>query len=334
MTAGYDHIVGLKSDGTVVGVGDNSFGQISLYDWDLIPQYPPELTVQAEDYDKGGQNIGYFDKTPGNKGERYRSDDVDIWWYGPNTYYIGANATGEWLNYTIDVPYSGNYRLDIRVATPKSNRRVHVEFDGMDGTGPLKVPNTGWWTTWQTLSASVTLNAGRQVMRLVIDHGGLNIDQISLVVDLIEDDENGLTVQTENYDQGGQDIAYFDKTPGNKGGRYRSDDVDIWWYGPNTYYIGANATGEWLNYTIDVPYSGDDRLDIRVATPKSNRRVHVEFDGMDGTGPLKVPNTGWWTTWQTLSASVTLNAGRQVMGLVIDHGGLNIDQISLVYVGN
>jgi hypothetical protein len=138
------------------------------------------LKIQAEDYDQGGQQVAYYDKTPGNAGEQYRDDDVDIWRYGTNAYYTGANATGEWLNYTVDVPYNGNYRLEIQVATPKDNRRVHVEFDGEDRTGPLTVPNTGWWTTWQTLGTNVTLSGYTQVMRLVIEYGGLNIDYISL----------------------------------------------------------------------------------------------------------------------------------------------------------
>ena len=140
-----------------------------------------QLIIQAEDYNQGGQHVGYFDRTPGNKGGLYRNDDVDIWKYGKNTYYTGANATGEWLKYTIDVPLDGNYRLDIRLCTPNDNRRLHVEFDGEDKTGSLTVPNTGAWDKWQTLTTSVSLSAGRQVMRLTIEYGGFNIDQISLV---------------------------------------------------------------------------------------------------------------------------------------------------------
>ena len=35
--AGWNHTVGLKSDGTVVAVGDNNYGQCNLLDWDLGP---------------------------------------------------------------------------------------------------------------------------------------------------------------------------------------------------------------------------------------------------------------------------------------------------------
>ena len=34
--------------------------------------------IQAEDYDAGANGVTYFDKTGGNTGGAYRSDDVDI----------------------------------------------------------------------------------------------------------------------------------------------------------------------------------------------------------------------------------------------------------------
>ena len=34
-------------------------------------------------------------------------------------------------------------------------------------------------------------------------------------------------IEAEDYDLGGEGIAYHDTTPGNLGGIYRQDDVDI-----------------------------------------------------------------------------------------------------------
>ena len=143
----------------------------------------PAITIQAEDYDEGAKGVAYHDTTPGNTGGHYRSDDVDIWKYGLNQYYTGANATGEWLEYTFENPERKNYCFDIRVATPNDDRRLHVEIDGMDVTGSLHVPNTGGWINWQTLFSGYpfALDAGPHVMRLVIENGGLNIDRIRLV---------------------------------------------------------------------------------------------------------------------------------------------------------
>ncbi len=36
------------------------------------------------------------------------------------------------------------------------------------------------------------------------------------------------TIEAENYDLGGEGVAYHDATAGNSGGLYRTDDVDIW----------------------------------------------------------------------------------------------------------
>lgn len=395
----------------------------------------PIIIVQAEDYDLGGQHVAYFDKTPGNAGDQYRNDDVDIWTCCDWTFYIGTNATGEWLNYTIDAPYNGNYRLEIRVATPYSDRKMHVEFNGEDKTGPLTLPNTGGWIKWTTLSTNIMLDAGTQTMRLVIDYGGLNIDYISLTpldgpkvaaptftpnggtfygpmdldiesttpgADIIfsthrygnswyymggsvsltlernttiraiafcsgyfeceglsaSDEvkaefyfpESPLMIEAEDYDEGGKNVGFFDKTSGNAGGQYRNDDVDIWryWLGSDYYnvfygyYLGANATGEWLNYTFKVPLEGEYRLTIRVATPYDNRRLHVEFNGKNVTGPMMLPNTGGWggsaydsfKSWEQISTYVNLTAGQTTMRLVIENGGFNVDNFSIVHMGN
>ena len=62
------------------------------------PAYPSGLpwmvpgTIEAEDYDTGGQGIAYNDQTAGNKGRQYRTDDVDIWYSNnpPEGYYTGG----------------------------------------------------------------------------------------------------------------------------------------------------------------------------------------------------------------------------------------------------
>jgi hypothetical protein len=49
----------------------------------------------------------------------------------------------------------------------------HVEFDGVDVTGPLQVPDTGGWDRLQVIDTSgITLRAGPARMRLVMDADG------------------------------------------------------------------------------------------------------------------------------------------------------------------
>jgi hypothetical protein len=59
--------------------------------------------------------------------------------------------------------------LNLRVAASGAGGRLHVEFNGVDKTGAMTIPNTGGWQVWTTISAPVTLEAGTQTMRLVVD---------------------------------------------------------------------------------------------------------------------------------------------------------------------
>ena len=127
--------------------------------------------IEAENFDNGGANIAYFDTTAGNRYNVYRTEDVDI----ETTADAGGGhdlakiRASEWLNYTVNVAAAGTYTLLVRVASLGPGGRFHVESNGADVTGALAVPDTGGWQNWTTVTATITLPAGRQVLRLVID---------------------------------------------------------------------------------------------------------------------------------------------------------------------
>ena len=129
-------------------------------------------TVQVELFDEGGDGTAYHDLTPGNDAStNYRyPTDVDAWDGG-----IGYVQAGEWLEYTVNVTAAGAYRADVSVAAAQSGGTFHIEFDGLDVTGPMMVPNTGSWGAYQNVSKSgINLSAGQHVMRIVMDTGGPN----------------------------------------------------------------------------------------------------------------------------------------------------------------
>ena len=59
-------------------------------------------TIEAEEYDFGGQGVAYNDKDEENRGEAFRNDGIDIY-KGGSGFVIGYNQSGEWMNYTVDV---------------------------------------------------------------------------------------------------------------------------------------------------------------------------------------------------------------------------------------
>lgn len=310
-------------------------------DWVLIlvNAHTVPGTIQAEDFDEGGEAVGYHDTDAGNNaGSHYRSSDVDI---QPTQdtgggYDIGWTSAGEWLNYTVDVASAGSYTLEVRVASNGPGGRFHVEFGGVDKTGAITAPDTGGWQNWQTISRTVTLAAGPQTMRLVMDavssatESIANINYVRLTATGAGAHAIPGTVQAEDFDEGGEGVAYHDLDSGNNAGSYyRSTDVDIQ---PTQdsgggYDIGWTRATEWLNYTVNVASAGTYTLEVRVASDGPGGTFHVEFGGVDKTGSMVVPNTGGWQSWQTISRTVTLSAGQQAMRIVMDSEGATTQSI-------
>jgi glucose/arabinose dehydrogenase len=128
--------------------------------------------VQSEDFDDGGEGVAYHDSDASNNGGQYRSTGVDI----ENTadtgggYDVSWTTAGEWLNYTVNANSAGLYTISVRAASPVAGGTFHIEFNGINKTGPMIIPNTGGAQSWQTLSVNnVLLDAGLQSMRVILD---------------------------------------------------------------------------------------------------------------------------------------------------------------------
>lgn len=78
------------------------------------------------------------------------------------------------------VPAYSNYKMIIYAATLSELSMLHVEFNGLDKSGLLNMPNTGAYQNWETTSTIVKLEAGKQLMKIYIDEASLalNLDKI------------------------------------------------------------------------------------------------------------------------------------------------------------
>ncbi len=139
--------------------------------------------IEAEDYNEGGNGVGYFDNGAGNNGGAYRNDDVDIQAASEGGFNVGWIANGEWLAYTVNVQNNGFYTLRTRVASLRStDKTFHIEIDGTDITGPISF-NTGGagWQAWRDVVVeNVALNAGIQELRIVMDSNSFNINYLDV----------------------------------------------------------------------------------------------------------------------------------------------------------
>lgn len=132
--------------------------------------------IEAEDFDVGVAGVAYHDLTEANHGADYRGRtpvDIERRADASNGHGIGWTRAGEWLAYTMEAADPGPYTLEIPVASAQAGGCFHIEFDGKDVTGPIKVPDTGGWTKLQTIRIDrVMVPAGRTVMRVVMDADG------------------------------------------------------------------------------------------------------------------------------------------------------------------
>ncbi|SEF64226.1 heparin lyase I family protein [Vibrio hangzhouensis] len=64
-------------------------------------------------------------------------------------------------------------------------------------------------------------------------------------------------IQAEDFDLGGQNIAYFDKEAENRGGQnYRDEYVDFSNHDDGQFHVGWFSRDEWMKYTVQVPEEG------------------------------------------------------------------------------
>ena len=138
--------------------------------------------VQAENYDKGGQNLAYNDADASNNGNQYRTTegvDIDVI-AGTTGYTVGWTAAGEWLEYTTNVT-AGNYSVIATVATPSSGKQLVIKLDGVTLT-TINIPNTGGYGTFQNVTVTdVPFTGGtNKVLRFEIVGGDFNIDKVEV----------------------------------------------------------------------------------------------------------------------------------------------------------
>jgi len=125
------------------GVIDAMFRQTKSIETVPYKLYHTDEPVFMSDYNMGRNKYAYFDtdtantggtSTVWNQGWSYRNDGVDIEActdaLANNGYSIGWTATGEWMEYTLEVDSTAGYTLDIRSASGSGASRIHMEVNG------------------------------------------------------------------------------------------------------------------------------------------------------------------------------------------------------------
>ena len=167
----------------------------------LVPVYVPKVrepylgepasvpgTVEAENYDIGGEGFTYHDLDALNIPGKYRPDEgVDIFFINWESYQIGYAYDDEWCEYTINVEQDGEYTVNTMVASQEDGGKFRLKIGGVE-SDTLTVGNSGGWNVTNAVSTTMNLTSGEQIMRFtVISQPQFHIDKFDFTIQQQED---------------------------------------------------------------------------------------------------------------------------------------------------
>jgi hypothetical protein len=173
-------VFNMGNSGTAVYLDNISLRQ-KLEQWTYNASNTIPGTIQCEEYDFGGEGNAYHDDSSKSGDTDFRPEDnVDV---EPTTdagegYNVGWTASGEWLEYTVDVE-PGIYQILYRTASNPGGGVLRVLLDG-EQLCEFNVPATGDWQNFVTLYKSdIWIDGGEnRVLRLEIIEGNQNLNWI------------------------------------------------------------------------------------------------------------------------------------------------------------
>ncbi len=235
---------------------------------------------------------------------------------------IGWIDANDWLDYSINVPISGNYSVSYRIASNIAAPKLQLKTPAT--TYAVNLPNTGGYQTWTTVTSTIALNAGIQTIRITALTNGFNLDWIQFGADSAPNIAIGKVASASSYEGAFMPANAVD---GNTGTRWASNYNNNEWIAIDlTQNYAIASVG--LNWEVASAKS----FDIEVSTNNSTWTSVYHTDA--GTGGIQtisvtgqgryiriratVRNTGFgYSLWEfavygspsTTNALPTANAG-------------------------
>ncbi|WP_199621212.1 CBM35 domain-containing protein [Paenibacillus alkalitolerans] len=102
--------------------------------------------------------------------------------YSGTGYADYTNASGDYVEWTVNASTAGTYTITIGYANGGStDRPLEIKVNGNVVVSSLSFPPTGSWSTWSTVSFTASLNAGNNTVRATaIGSSGGNVDYLVL----------------------------------------------------------------------------------------------------------------------------------------------------------
>jgi hypothetical protein len=291
--------------------------------------------------DRGG------DWSPANDGPTNASVD-ELFWVGnrlhaathgrgmwsitvntPPTAAITAPAAGQGFPAGSDIAISAS-AADVDGAISRVEFLQGATVLGSDATSPYSI-------TWNAVPAGTY----DLVARAVDNDGGTgNSAAVRITVGSAPGISLPGRIQAEDYMAGGQGTGYNDLTPGNTGGAYRTDAVDIQAAtdAGGGFNVGWIQAGEWLAYEVNVTQAGTYTLTARmasgIAAGSAARTLVMSVDGV-AVATFSLADFGGWQAWRDVTVpGVNLAAGPHLVRLTMSNGDFNVNYVDAIRASN
>lgn len=281
--------------------------------------------------------------------------ETKAWSYGVGT---DKNNNGVYINKIHNNDYIkvrcldfGEMGADFFTASvsSKNNASIEIHLDKQDGEliGTLKVENTNG--AWREIECEVANTIGKHDIFFVFK-GASNVELFdfdywyftSNSVIVPQTPYNGIAhsvpgkIEFEDYDEGGQNRAYYDADKENQGKQYREDRVDIVTVAVDDdpsegYAIGYTNEGEWLEYSVQVKETKVYEYELRTACGLNTSGIQLFLDGKEVSQEIEVPNTVDWNTYSIVKGKTDeLAEGEHILKVQLTGSYANLDWIRFI----
>jgi len=148
-------------------------------------------------------------------------------------------------------------------------------------------------------------------------------------------------IEAENYDVGGNRVAYYDKDSGNQGNNaYRKEGVDLVGLGCSDtdrtkdctgFVVGHTQAGEWVEYTVDVGKTAQYNVTARVSSGMAGAGFMLLIDDKAVTDTIKIAQGPDWATYSEIEFQTSeVTEGKHVLKMLFTGDYGNVDWLEFV----
>ncbi|PYQ28360.1 MAG: hypothetical protein DMF56_16250 [Acidobacteria bacterium] len=140
-------------------------------------------TLQAENFDNGGEGVAWHDTTAGNLfgSTVYRNTDVDVGQIPSGGFHVGAVEAAEWTEYTVNIASAGTYTVTLRWASAYTGSTTfRLQLDNVViANSTQSVTSTGDWQAYTTKTFNIDLNStSTHILKVDFLTGHWNFDSM------------------------------------------------------------------------------------------------------------------------------------------------------------